>query len=88
MVAPHANEDPAIHLGKARKVAIIDHHGGLGPWGYAEQIVPVPRDSDASSARQNGTAARSHHPPAARRRRPISSATAPAPPRSFCLKPR
>jgi hypothetical protein len=35
------------YLAKARKVAIIDYHTGLGPWGYAEQIVPMPGDSDA-----------------------------------------
>ena len=35
------------YLGKARKVAIIDYHSGLGPWGYAEQIVPVRRESEA-----------------------------------------
>ena len=27
------------YLGAARKVAIIDYHTGLGPWGYGEQIV-------------------------------------------------
>jgi hypothetical protein len=35
------------YLAKARKVALIDYHTGLGPWGYGEQIVPVPRDSAA-----------------------------------------
>lgn len=31
----------------AAKVAIIDYHTGLGPWGFGEQIVPVARDSEA-----------------------------------------
>ncbi len=35
------------YLGTARKVALLDYHTGLGPWGYAEQIVPVPRGSAA-----------------------------------------
>lgn len=30
----------------AKRVAIIDYHTGLGPWGFAEQIVPLTRDSD------------------------------------------
>lgn len=34
-------------LASASKVAIIDYHTGLGPWGFGEQIVPVPRDSEA-----------------------------------------
>jgi hypothetical protein len=34
-------------LASAAKVAIIDYHTGLGPWGFGEQIVPVARDSDA-----------------------------------------
>lgn len=34
-------------LAKARKVAIIDYHTGLGPWGFAEQIAPVSRDDPA-----------------------------------------
>lgn len=34
-------------LASASKVAIIDYHTGLGPWGFGEQIVPVPRDSAA-----------------------------------------
>jgi hypothetical protein len=33
------------YLGKAAKIAIVDYHTGLGPWGYAEQIVPLARDS-------------------------------------------
>ncbi|MCE9523669.1 MAG: M14 family metallopeptidase [Alphaproteobacteria bacterium] len=33
-------------LAKAAKIAIIDYHTGLGPWGYAEQIVPLARESD------------------------------------------
>ena len=35
------------YLGKSAKVAIIDYHTGLGPWGYAEQIVPLARESEA-----------------------------------------
>jgi hypothetical protein len=27
------------HLGQAGKIAIIDYHTGLGPWGYAEPIM-------------------------------------------------
>lgn len=34
-------------LASASKVAIIDYHTGLGPWGFGEQIVPVARDSEA-----------------------------------------
>lgn len=34
-------------LASAGKIAIIDYHTGLGPWGFGEQIVPVARDSDA-----------------------------------------
>jgi len=34
------------HLDDARKVAIIDYHSGLGPWGYAERMVPGARQSD------------------------------------------
>jgi hypothetical protein len=34
-------------LAKAASIVIIDYHTGLGPWGYAEKIVPVPPDSDA-----------------------------------------
>lgn len=34
-------------LAGASKIAIIDYHTGLGPWGFGEQIVPVPRDSEA-----------------------------------------
>lgn len=30
------------YLGEAAKVAIIDYHTGLGPWGYAERIVTLP----------------------------------------------
>ena len=33
-------------LSKAAKIAIIDYHTGLGPWGFAEKIVPVSRESD------------------------------------------
>jgi hypothetical protein len=33
------------YLGQAAKVAIIDYHTGLGPWGFAEQIVPLKRES-------------------------------------------
>jgi len=35
------------YLNLAEKVAIIDFHTGLGPWGYGEQIVTVPTDSSA-----------------------------------------
>lgn len=34
-------------LASAAKIAIIDYHTGLGPWGFGEQIVPVARDSEA-----------------------------------------
>jgi hypothetical protein len=33
-------------LSRASKIAIIDYHTGLGPWGFAEKIVPVPTESD------------------------------------------
>jgi hypothetical protein len=33
-------------LSKASKIAIIDYHTGLGPWGFAEKIVTVPPGSD------------------------------------------
>jgi len=33
------------HLGSARRIAIIDYHTGLGPWGYGEQIVVERPDS-------------------------------------------
>ena len=33
-------------LSRATRIAIIDYHTGLGPWGYAEKIVPVPPTSD------------------------------------------
>jgi len=35
------------HLSKAAKIAMIDYHTGLGPWGFAEQIVPLSRESAA-----------------------------------------
>jgi hypothetical protein len=35
------------YLGQAAKVAIIDFHTGLGPWGYGEQIVTEARDDPA-----------------------------------------
>lgn len=35
------------YLGRAGRVGIIDYHTGLGPWGYGEQIVSVPRGSAA-----------------------------------------
>jgi hypothetical protein len=34
------------YLGQAGRVAIIDYHTGLGPWGYGEQIVTDHRDSE------------------------------------------
>jgi hypothetical protein len=34
-------------LGKAKKLAVIDFHTGLGPWGYGEPIVLHPPESDA-----------------------------------------
>jgi hypothetical protein len=34
-------------LASASKIGIIDYHTGLGPWGFGEQIAPVPRDSEA-----------------------------------------
>jgi len=33
-------------LAKAARIVIIDYHTGLGPWGFAEQIVPLARESD------------------------------------------
>jgi hypothetical protein len=33
------------YLRQAGKVAIIDYHSGLGPWGFGEQIVTQPRGS-------------------------------------------
>jgi hypothetical protein len=38
------------YLGQAAKVAILDYHTGLGPWGYAEQIVGAP-SGDAAFTR-------------------------------------
>jgi hypothetical protein len=45
-------------LGEARKVAIIDYHTGLGPWGFGTQIVTQRRDSAqyARAARWFGAA--------------------------------
>src|SRR5713101_1320393 len=40
----------AAHLGRARHVAIIDYHTGLGPWGHGERIV-VHRPGSAALAR-------------------------------------
>jgi len=34
-------------LGSAQKVAVIDYHTGLGPWGYGEQIVTARRGTAA-----------------------------------------
>ena len=34
------------YLAGARKVAVIDYHTGLGPWGYGEQIVPALRETE------------------------------------------
>lgn len=33
-------------LARAARIAIIDYHTGLGPWGFAEKIVPLSRESD------------------------------------------
>lgn len=33
------------YLSKARRVAVLDYHTGLGPWGYAEPISSFPRNS-------------------------------------------
>jgi hypothetical protein len=33
------------YLQKASKIAILDYHTGLGPWGFASQIVTQPRPS-------------------------------------------
>jgi hypothetical protein len=35
------------HLENAGKVAVIDYHTGLGPWGYGEQILTDRRGSEA-----------------------------------------
>jgi uncharacterized protein DUF2817 len=40
----------ARHLAKARRVAVIDYHTGLGPWGHGERIV-VHRRGSAALAR-------------------------------------
>jgi hypothetical protein len=37
----------AHYLAEAGKVAIIDYHSGLGPWGFGEQIVTQARQSAA-----------------------------------------
>lgn len=36
----------AQYLAHASQVGIIDYHTGLGPWGFCEQIVTMPRSSD------------------------------------------
>lgn len=36
----------AKYLADASQVGIIDYHTGLGPWGFCEQIVTLPRSSD------------------------------------------
>ncbi|EGG30842.1 hypothetical protein IMCC3088_2031 [Aequoribacter fuscus] len=33
------------YLAQASRVAVIDYHSALGPWGFAEQIMVVPRSS-------------------------------------------
>lgn len=35
------------YLGDARAVGIIDYHSGLGPWGFAEEILTLGRDTPA-----------------------------------------
>ncbi len=40
-------------LGKAARIAIIDYHTGLGPWGFAEKIVPLAPDSAAFRRARN-----------------------------------
>jgi Protein of unknown function (DUF2817) len=35
------------YLDQATKIALVDYHTGLGPWGFAEQIVPLARESAA-----------------------------------------
>ncbi|HEY1751053.1 MAG TPA: M14 family metallopeptidase [Caulobacteraceae bacterium] len=35
------------YLGQAGRIAIIDYHTGLGPWGYAEPIMSDPAGSEA-----------------------------------------
>jgi hypothetical protein len=35
------------YLGQAKRIAILDYHTGLGPWGYAEPIMSDPADSPA-----------------------------------------
>ena len=40
----------ASHLGRARRIAIIDYHTGLGPWGHGERIV-IHRQGSAALAR-------------------------------------
>ena len=41
-------------LGQATHVAIIDYHTGLGPWGFAEQIVPDRAQLQRASAWYGG----------------------------------
>ena len=41
------------YLGQAGKVAILDYHTGLGPWGYAEPIMSDPRGSAAFARGQS-----------------------------------
>jgi hypothetical protein len=43
----------AAYLGNAGKIAIIDYHTGLGPWGYAE---PIMSDPVGSAAHDRGLA--------------------------------
>jgi hypothetical protein len=49
------------HLADVGSVGIVDYHSGLGPWGYAEQIVTCSRDSPAfrRASRWFGAAIRS-----------------------------
>ncbi|MDH7637643.1 M14 family metallopeptidase [Sphingomonas oryzagri] len=37
------------YLDQAGMIAILDYHTGLGPWGYGEQIVTAPVDSDITA---------------------------------------
>ena len=45
-----ATEIARLHLARARRIAVIDYHTGLGPWGHGEKIV-IHRAGSAGLAR-------------------------------------
>ena len=79
----------ADYLGNAGRIAIIDYHTGLGPWGYAE---PIMSDRAGSAGHDRGLAwfgAQRHHARStAPRPRPKPPATTSRPRRSCCPTPR